>query len=357
MLIQIIQLKKTFYDILSQAKTLEDLEKLKINFLGRHGKLTLFLRDISIYPKTERPSIGRQANQLKQAIEAEIEERVSELKKRKIEEALKKERIDVTLPAIKVPDGHLHPITKVARSIGEIFSSLGFEIVEGLEMESEYYNFDALNIPKEHPARDMWDTFWLKEPKTPIPTGRQENSKLKTQNLLLRTHTSPMQVRYMETHQPPFRIIVPGKCFRHEATDASHEHTFYQVEGLMVGKKVTLVNLKAVLEEFVKSFFGHDVKMRWRPGYFPFVEPGFEMDIACRVCKGKGCSVCKKTGWVEVVPCGMVHPNVFKAVKYDSQEWQGFAFGMGLDRIAMMKYRINDIRLFHSGDLRFLKQF
>jgi len=351
MLIQIIQLKKTFYDNLSQVKTLEDLEKLRINFLGRHGKLTLFLRDISIYPKTERPSIGRQANQLKQAIETEVEKRVSELKKREIEKMLKKERIDVTLPAVKVPYGHFHPITKVARVIGEIFSSLSFEIVEGLEMENEYYNFDALNIPKEHPARDMWDTFWLK---------RDANVRMHTNDtnkLLLRTHTSPMQIRYMETHEPPFQIIVPGKCFRHEATDASHEHTFYQVEGLMVGKKVTLVNLKAVLEEFIKSFFGHDVKMRWRPGYFPFVEPGFEMDVACQVCFGKGCSVCRKTGWVELVPCGMVHPNVFKAAGLDQTKWQGFAFGMGLDRIAMMKYRINDIRLFHSGDLRFLKQF
>lgn len=351
MLIQLIQLKKSFYELLSQAKTLEDLEKLRINFLGRKGKLTLFLREISTFPKSERPSMGRQANGLKQKIEAEIKAMVHEFKKKEIEAKLKVEWIDVTLPSAKVASGHLHPITKVARTVETIFSQMGFEVVQGPEIETEYYNFDALNIPESHPARDMWDTFWLK---------RDTNIRMHTNDtnkLLLRTHTSPMQVRYMETHEPPFRIIVPGKCFRHEATDASHEHTFYQVEGLMVGKNITLANLKAVLEEFVKSFFGEDFKMRWRPGYFPFVEPGFELDVTCQVCFGKGCSVCKKTGWVEVIPCGMVHPNVFKAVRYKPGEWQGFAFGMGLDRMAMMKYRINDIRLFHSGDLRFLQQF
>jgi len=351
MLIQLIQLKKTFCENLSQVKTLEDLRILKINFLGRRGKLTLFLREISTFPKGERPSMGRQANFLKQKIEAEIKVKVREFEKKEIETKLKKEWIDVTLPAPKQSLGYLHPITKVARIIETIFSQMGFEKVCGPEIETEYYNFDALNIPESHPARDMWDTFWLK---------RDANIRMHTNDtnkLLLRTHTSPMQIRYMETHQPPFRIIVPGKCFRHEATDASHEHTFYQVEGLMVGKNVTLVNLKAVLEGFVKSFFGKDLKIRWRPGYFPFVEPGFELDVTCQVCLGKGCSVCKKTGWVEVIPCGMVHPNVFKAAGFSKDKYQGFAFGMGLDRMAMMKYKINDIRLFHSGDLRFLKQF
>lgn len=231
----------------------------------------------------------------------------------------------------KVVRGHLHPLTQIQQKVNDIFTSLGFEIVEGPEVETEWYNFDALNIPADHPARDLWDTFWLKEP---------ENSKL-----LLRTHTSPVQIRYMETHQPPFRIIVPGRVFRHEASDASHDIQFYQLEGLMVDKEISVANFKAIMNEFFKKLFGESVRTRLRPSFFPFVEPGFEIDMY------------GKQGWIEMMGAGMVHPNVFRAVGYNPSDWQGFAFGIGLDRIAMMKYQIDDIRLFYSGDLRFLKQF
>lgn len=239
--------------------------------------------------------------------------------------------IDVTAPGKKIEYGHLHPLTLVQKKVADIFSSMGFEIAEGPELETEHYNFDALNIPKDHPARDMHDTFWLKN------------------NLLMRTHTSPVQIHYMENLPaggPSFRIIAPGRVFRYEATDAKHEVQFYQLEGLMIGKKITLANLKAIMETFFREFFGsRDIEIRFRPGYFPFVEPGVEVDMKF---KGK---------WMEIAGAGMVHPNVLRGVGIDSREWQGFAFGMGLDRIAMMKYKIDDIRLFYSGDLRFIKQF
>lgn len=236
--------------------------------------------------------------------------------------------INVTAPGKRPSRGHLHPLTLVQNKAIDIFSSMGFEVAEGPEVETEYYNFDALNIPKNHPARDMWDTFWLK------------NSKL------LRTHTSPVQIRYMEANQPPFRIIAPGRIFRYEATDATHEAQFYQLEGLMVGKKITFANLKAVMETFFQEFFGEkDIKVRLRPSYFPFVEPGVEVDIKF---KGK---------WLEIAGAGMVHPKVLENVKIDPREWQGFAFGMGIDRLAMIKYKIDDVRLFYGSDLRFIKQF
>lgn len=239
---------------------------------------------------------------------------------------------------------------------------MGFSVVEGPELESEWYNFDALNIPANHPARDMWDTFWIKDPK-----GIQ-NTKYKIQKLLLRTHTSPVQIRYMESHNPPLRIIAPGRIFRYEATDATHEINFYQLEGLMIGKDVSTRSFKGVIQEFYQRFFGKPVHIRLRPSYFPFTEPSFEVDMSCVLCDGKGftlsegselkgCASCGQDGWLEMMGAGMVHPNVFKAVGYVPGEWQGFAFGMGLDRLAMMKYKINDIRLLYSGDLRFLQQF
>lgn len=237
--------------------------------------------------------------------------------------------LDVTAPGKRPERGHLHPLTLVQQKAADIFTSIGFEIAEGPELETEYYNFNALNIPQYHPARDLMDTFWTKD------------------NKLMRTHTSSVQVRYMETHQPPFRIIVPGRVFRYEATDASHEIQFYQLEGLMVGKKITLANLKGVMETFFQKFFNSkDIEVRLRPSYFPFVEPGVEVDMRRK--KGK---------WMEVAGAGMVHPKVLQNVKIDPREWQGFAFGMGIDRLAMLKYKINDIRLFYSGDLRFIKQF
>lgn len=236
---------------------------------------------------------------------------------------------------------HTHPITGLIREINSIFHEMGFEFAEGPEIETEHYNFDALNVPPNHPARDMQDTFWVK-----------------SQNrLVMRTHTSPVQVRYMESHEPPFRIIVPGKVFRNEATDATHEAQFYQLEGLMVGKDITLGTLKSVLDTFLKKLVGKDIQTRFRPSYFPFVEPGVEVDMSCFKCEGKGCSICKQTGWIEIMGAGMVHPNVLQNAGIDSRVWQGFAFGAGIDRIAMLAYGIDDVRLFYSGDLRFVNQF
>lgn len=240
------------------------------------------------------------------------------------------------------PNTHIHPLSLVIRQAVDIFTELGFEVAEGPEIETEENNFDLLNIPKHHPARDMWDTFWVK----PRADGN-----------LLRTHTSPVQIRYMEAHKPPLRIIVPGRTFRHEATDATHEAQFYQLEGLVVDESSTLANMRAVLENFFKKFFGADVETRFRPSYFPFVEPGVEIDISCFKCAGKGCSTCKQTGWIEIMGAGMVHPKVLEGVGLDPKKYQGFAFGMGIDRLAMLKYRVDDIRLFYSGDLRFINQF
>jgi len=253
-----------------------------------------------------------------------------------------KEKIDVTIKGKKSRGGHLHPITQVKRRMMFIFQKMGFEVVSGPEVETEWYNFDALNILPDHPARDMWDTFWLKP---------------KDGGLLLRTHTSPVQARYMEKNKPPFRIIVPGKIFRHEATDASHEFQLYHLEGLMVGRSINAAHFKGVVEEFFKRFFEQEVKIRLRPSFFPFTEPSFEIDIECIICEGKGCSVCSKTGWLEMMGAGMVHPKVLKNVGIESKEWQGFAFGIGIDRLAMMYYKIPEIRWLHSGDIRFLNQF
>lgn len=252
---------------------------------------------------------------------------------------------DITVPGEKIEQGHLHPLTQVLRKAEEVFRLMGFSIVQGPELEVEWYNFDALNFPKDHPARDMQDTLWIK-----VKSSREGKK-------LMRTHTSAVQVRYMEKHDPPFRVIVPGRVFRHEATDPSHEVQFYQLEGMMVDKEISLANLRAVIDEFLKRFFDKKIETRLRPSYFPFTEPSVEIDIKCINCDGKGCSVCQQTRWLEVIPGGMIHPNVFKAAGYNPKTWKGFAFGMGIDRLAMMKYKINDIRLFYSGDLRFLKQF
>lgn len=242
----------------------------------------------------------------------------------------------------KQEKGHLHPLTHVIRHMVGIFRELGFQVAEGPEIETEHYNFDALNIPKDHPARDMWDTFWLK----PQNAGR-----------LLRTHTSPVQIRYMEKHKPPIRIVVPGKAFRYEATDATHEAQFYQLEGLLIDKNISLAHLKGVLGKFFEGLFGKHTAVRLRPSYFPFVEPGVEVDVSCFKCGGNGCGLCKESGWIEIMGAGMVHPNVLRGVGIDEREWQGFAFGIGIDRVAMLKYGIDDIRLLYQGDLRLVNQF
>jgi phenylalanyl-tRNA synthetase alpha chain len=333
---------------ISGAKSFADLEKLRVKYLGRKSKLISVLRGLKDLSKDEKKEIGELANKTREEIELRIrnqELRIKELELSGIEE---KERIDITYPGKKIKKGHLHPLTLVRYDIEEIFRSMGFLIIEGREVEDEFHNFDALNIPKDHPARDMWDTFWLKKPET----------QNKVQNLL-RTHTSPMQIRFMEKNKPPFRIIVPGRVFRYEASDATHESNFYQVEGLMVAEsgEITVANFKSVMAEFLKGLFGEEAKIRLRPSYFPFVEPGFEIDASCPYCKGKGCRICKNTGWIELMGAGMVNQKVFTSVGFNEDEYEGFAFGLGLERIAMLRYKIDDIRLFYSGDLRFLEQF
>jgi phenylalanyl-tRNA synthetase alpha chain len=339
MKINLEDLKITAKDEIEEAGDLKQLDILYRKYLGKNGEISQIFSSLDKYPKEERGKIGKKANELKKFIEETIKKRKAIFEKA---EKREQEWFDITAPG-KIPEvGHLHPLTLVRRKIEQAFLAIGFSIVSGPEIENEFYNFDALNIPKDHPARDLWDTLWLKDTNP---------------RLLLRTHTSPVQIRFMEKNNPPLRIIVPGRVFRHEATDASHEINFYQVEGLMVDKNVSLANLKGVLESFMKYFFGQSCKIRWQPSFFPFVEPGLELLMGCKVCNTKGCSACKQTGWLEVIPCGMVHPNVLKAAGLNPKDWQGFAFGMGLDRLAMMKYKINDIRLFYSGDLRFLGQF
>lgn len=319
------------------AKELEDLDKIWQKYLGKKGELTLLFKEFKKLSPEERKEMGQQANEIKQEVEKAIEEKREQLLKNQRQKK-KNKFIDVTLPGKKIPRGHLHPITQVLFECEEIFGKMGFSVVEGPEIENEWYNFDALNIPEDHPARDMWSTLWLKVPVNSKPRN-------KDQKYLLRTHTSPNQVRYMEKHNPPVRIIVPGRVFRYEATDASHEIQFYQLEGLMVDKDISLANLKAILIEFFKNFFSKNIEMRFRPGYFPFTEPSIEADIKF---EGK---------WLEILGGGMVHPNVFKNAGLNPKDCQGFAFGVGIDRLAMLKYKINDIRLFYSGDLRFLEQF
>lgn len=340
------KIQKTALKNIEKAADEVVLKLLKVEYLGRKGKLTKILRELKNLAVEKRASIGKRANLLRQKLEESFSEKEKSLKERIKKSALLKERIDVTLPGKKPLIGRLHPLTKIRNEVEEIFTALGFAIAEGPEIETEHYNFDALNIPADHPAREMWDTFWI-----------DESGAAKGKKFLLRVHTSPVQIRYMETHQPPFRLIAPGKVFRYEATDASHDIQFYQVEGLIVGKDVSAANFKDLVLIFFKKLFKKEVKIRLRPSFFPFVEPGFEVDMSCIQCGGKGCSVCSKTGWLEIMGAGMVHPNVFKAAGYNPRLWQGIAFGAGLDRLAMMKYKIPDIRFFHANDIRFLKQF
>jgi phenylalanyl-tRNA synthetase alpha chain len=345
---EIEEIEKKAKEEIERAKTLKELDEVYKKYLGPKGEISLIFEGLKNLSQKKRIEIGEKTNKLKAVLEdlflkkkEEIEEKIE----REIEE---KEWIDITVPGKKVLLGHLHPLTQVLRKVEDIFQNLGFEIVEGPEIENEWYNFDALNIPKDHPARDFWNTLYLK---SQIPNSKSQ--------ILLRTHTSPVQVRYMEKNNPPLRIIVPGRVFRHEATDASHEINFYQLEGLMVDEKgkISIANFRAIIEKFYEMFFEKKIEVRLRPSYFPFTEPSFEVDIDCLVCGGKGCSACSKTGWMEMMGAGMVHPEVFKNSGLNPKFYQGFAFGMGIERLAMMKYKIDDIRLFYSGDLRFLNQF
>ena len=324
---------------IQKVEDLKSLDEIFKKYLGKNGQVTQVLRSLEKLSKTKRINLGKEANELKNFLKIKFCQKTKEIKEKINKTVQESEWIDITAPGKKPLIGHLHPLTLVRRKTEEIFQTIGFSVVRGPEIETEWYNFDALNIPKDHPARDLWDTFWLKN------------------GLLLRTHTSPVQIHYMKKNNPPLRIIVPGRIFRHEATDASHETNFYQVEGLMIDKTVSVINFKAIVQEFFRRFFEKPIEIRLRPSFFPFTEPSFEVDMSCLVCGGKGCSVCSQTGWLETVGAGMVHPNVLKNSGLNPKNWQGFAFGMGMDRLAMMKYKINDIRLFYSGDLRFLEQF
>lgn len=340
-------LQKEALSRLRRVSTLHELDELEIDIFGRkQGKLTKVLRSLAGLTEEKKRKLGREANALKKELVASFDAKKQELVLREMPAQLEKEKVDVTFPGKKREKGHLHPLTLVRLEAEKIFTSLGFSVVEGPEVETEFYNFDALNIPPSHPAREMHDTFWIKSA-----------AKRKASKYLLRTHTSPVQLRYMEKHNPPFRIVVPGKVFRHEATDASHDLEFMQLEGLMVGKDVSVANLEYVLQLFFERIFRSIVSIRLRPSYFPFVEPGFEVDMSCLACRGKGCTVCKYSGWLELLGAGMIHQNVFETGGYVRGEWQGFAFGIGLDRIAMMKYKIPDIRLFRENNVRFLEQF
>ncbi len=326
---------------LQEAQSLRVLEQTYKAYLGKKGELTLMLRQLAALSSQERKEKGEELNELRNLLIKLFQERSQELRVTQAQIEDTKERIDVTAPGRRLPRGHLHPLTQAQRKALEIFQAMGFGVVQGPEIETERYNFDALNIPPDHPARDMWDTFWLRQNES-----KEQSEKRKNDRLLLRTHTSPVQIRYMEQHQPPLRIVVPGRVFRYEATDARHSFNFYQLEGLMIGRNYTVGNFKAVVQEFYRRFFEKPVSIRLRPSYFPFTEPSFEIDMRF-----------EKSGWLEMMGAGMVHPNVFKEVGYIPGEWQGFAFGMGLDRLCMMKYRIPDIRLLYGGDLRFLQQF
>ena len=335
---EIERLRTEFEDRISKVSSLSEIEELRVQFLGRKGKLTALLKSIPTMPPEKRKDFGKACNRLKEEIEKRIKEKLLFIKEEEKKKKLESERIDVSLPGRKLPVGSLHVVTKTLKEILRVFTSMGFSIAEGPEIETDFYNFEALNIPKGHPAREMQDTFYVSE------------------DVVLRTHTSPVQIRVMEKHQPPIQIVAPGKVYRKDA-DVTHTPMFHQVEGLMVDQKVTFADLKGVLELFLKEIFGPETKVRFRPSYFPFTEPSAEVDIGCVICGGKGCKVCKGTGWLEILGCGMVDPAVFKAVDINPEVYQGFAFGMGVERIAMLKYGIDDLRLFFENDLRFLRQF
>ncbi len=331
------EIKQQFYDKIKDVKIHETLENLRVEYFGKKSVLTELLKNIKNISDAEKPLIGKLVNEIRAELTLVFED-----KKLKLETSEQNSGIfDFSIPGKNFEAGNLHPITKVMNEIIEIFEKLGFTTVKGPDIESDYYNFEALNFPENHPARDMQDTFFIKNQEEP---------------LLLRTHTSPVQIRFMKKHRPPFQIIAPGSVYRCD-NDVSHSPMFHQIEGLCVGEDISFANLKWILTEFVNIMFGKNTKIRFRPGFFPFTEPSAEIDISCVICGGEGCRVCKGIGWLEILGAGMVHPNVFKNCGYNPDEIQGFAFGMGIERIAMLKYEINDIRLLFENDLRFLRQF
>lgn len=334
----ITTLQEQAFAAIDKAQDLSKLEALRVEFLGKKGKLTDILKSLATLPPEEKPKVGQMVNQAKRAISERIEEKAGDLKEKQLQQRLIAEKIDVTLPGRHNKPGSLHPVTQVKQRINEYFSRLGFDIVAGPEVETEFYNFEALNIPEHHPARAMHDTFYFGD-------GR-----------LLRTHTSPVQIHVMEQRKPPFRLIAPGRVYRCDS-DVTHTPMFHQVEGLFIDKNATMAGLKGVLQEFFSQFFGRELAIRFRPSYFPFTEPSAEVDIECTQCSGKGCRSCKHTGWLEVLGCGMVHPNVLKAVNISPEDYQGWAFGLGIDRLAMLYYGIDDLRMMFENDMSFLQQF
>lgn len=333
-----LSLKKSAEREIAVARDQQELESVRTLYLGRSGQLTSILRQVGTLSPEERPEMGKLANEIKRNLEEQLAARLRAFGESEKEQALASEQIDVTLPGRRVPVGRKHPITLVFEEIRDIFERLGFEVAQGPEMESDYYNFEALNIPRDHPARDMQDTFYLNG------------------ELLLRTHTSPMQVRVMEVRKPPLAVICPGAVYRRDS-DLSHTPMFHQVEGLVVDEDVSFPDLKSVLTIFVHHMFGEKTALRFRPSYFPFTEPSAEVDIRCVICQGTGCRVCSEKGWLEILGAGMVHPQVFRMVGYDPEVYTGYAFGLGVERVAMLKFGINDIRLFFENDLRFIRQF
>ncbi|MBI3976666.1 MAG: phenylalanine--tRNA ligase subunit alpha [Chloroflexi bacterium] len=345
MLNELETLKENAQQELAAIQSQSELEVWRVRYLGKRGALTQVLRSLGSLPPEERRAVGALANTVKDALQASLDRKEQELRAETLARSLREEKIDVTLPG-RLPDlGRLHPTTAVLRQICAAFADMGFQVVEGPEVEWDYYNFEALNIPQDHPARDMWDTLWVSSP----PDDQRP--------MLMRTHTSPMQIRVMERTRPPIRVVVPGKCYRYEATDARHESQFFQIEGLAVDRGISMADLRGTLFEFAKRLFGQERRIRFRCDYFPFVEPGVDMAIDCFNCQGKGCRLCSETGWIEILGAGMVHPDVLRRVGVDPDEYSGFAFGMGPERVAMLRYGIDDIRLFYANDLRFLRQF
>lgn len=332
------EVKKQAQAELGEISDEVSLQNLKAKFVGRKGVITDILKGMKDVPAEDRPKMGQLINEVKTAIEDAFDQKAAHLKDEKKKKAIAEEKVDVTLPGRSLPVGAKHPVSQVMEEIISIFEKMGFEVAEGPEIETDYYNFEALNIPKNHPARDMQDTFYISD------------------DVVLRTHTSPVQIRVMEKEEPPIKIIAPGRVYRCDS-DVSHTPMFHQIEGLLVDKDITFGDLKGVLTEFLRLVFGEGLGVRFRPSFFPFTEPSAEVDIECVICEGKGCRVCKESGWLEILGCGMVDPEVFKSVNYDPEVYSGFAFGMGIERITMLKFGINDIRLFFENDIRFLKQF
>lgn len=333
------EIEKSLIKKLKAANSTQEVEELKIQYLGRKSEFTEILKSIKNFDKQDKIEIGKRGNEIKNKIETELTSKLEKLKNEMLKKQLKDDWIDLTIPGKRPAKGTLHPITQLMQKTEEIFEKMGFDIELPYEIDDDFNNFEAVNIPKGHPARDAWDTFWTEK------------------DQVLITHTSSMQNRVLKNSTPPIRTIVPGKCFRNEATDARHEHTFYQVEGIYVDKGITITDMLGTLKTYFEAFFEQTIEVKFMPDYFPFVEPGGQMALTCVLCDGKGCKVCKGSGWLEILGCGMIHPNVLKMAGIDPKVYTGFAWGFGLERLIMLKHNINDIRLFHKGDLRFTKQF